>query len=152
MIILLFSSCKTLKYDEDMIPYSFIPENGASTLTKGDFQKIRFLENDVIYVMPAYFRESRGTFEGYRILLVSLLINNKYGFKDFGTVSSSEFGPLRLSDKSKTRSFLKGYSKFDFYKSLEAIAIKERYDRIQKDTIEIALGNLVFKFAPEKSN
>lgn len=136
-----------------MIVYDFIPANDRTSSVRGDFQEIDFFRGDKVYVMSGYFRENREKLEGYRILLVSLLIKKKYSFKNYGKVTSTEFGPLSISNKRKSGSkTVEEYDSFDYYVSLDDIETEERYRMIQRDTVKIFLGGLNFNFIPRAKN
>lgn len=132
--------------NDRIISYELVSPKNSFIEVIGDFQKIALTKEDFISVMPAYFR-NYGSLENE--LLVRITINKKYSFESFSSVTSKEFG----SFKSINHEWLKKNNDYDallYTVNLQEVDVVERKNRILRDTINIKIGDLEFKFTPKR--
>ncbi|NER10089.1 hypothetical protein SAMN06265375_101377 [Muriicola jejuensis] len=145
LILLGAVSCRSFKFDDRMISYTYTEPNVKPIKISGDYEVLDFTEDDPIYIMCYYFRDSEIS---PRSLIVSIVIDNKFAFESYGQVVSKEFGLIPLSDGSPFR-LLGSRKDHRYILSLDTMDMAERKSRILRDTISINFGNRSFTYAPK---
>ncbi|NNK11634.1 MAG: hypothetical protein HKP08_09850 [Flavobacteriaceae bacterium] len=142
--VFLFFSCKSFRYDDHMIAFDYLnPENKEVRLS-GDFDEIEFINGDKIYISCGYFRD----WEVYpRSLKIIIVLKKKYAFQSYGSVTSSEYGTIPLTTVNNNQRN-REMEDIRYIMSLAEIDMVERKNRILKDTIEIKLGEMSFRYVP----
>ena len=132
-------------YNKRVITYDIVSPKESFIEINGDYQKFALDKENSIGIMPAYFRLYKNQ---QNPLVVTISIDKKYSFRNFGKVVSKEFGDLNLINENVSLSNNQ-YETFSYSTTLEQIDIVEREKRILKDTLIITMGELAFKFAPK---
>lgn len=145
---MIFAGCKALSSNDRIIPYKLISPKESLIKIEGDFQKLRFFENDFINVMPAYYRDYGGL---QTFLIVRIQVNKKYSFKNYGNVVSKKFGELKLGEHKWVVE--KGeMSSVIYHKDLKNMNPIERKNKILNDTIELKIGDKKYTFTPSSTH
>lgn len=143
-ILIMLISCKSMMHNDSIISYDLIFPKESFIKINGDFQEVSFLEKELLWVMPAYFREHSKL---QNVLIVGVSAKNKFGLDRIIEISSEEFGKLNLDTIEDNRKD-KQYSYYKYLISLKDIGTVERKKRLLNDVITLKLGGLEYKFAP----
>jgi len=133
-----------MMHNDSIISYDLIFPKESFIKINGDFQEVSFLEKELLWVMPAYFREHSKL---QNVLIVGVSAKNKFGLDRIIEISSEEFGKLKLETIEDNRKD-KQYSYYKYLISLKDIGTVERKRRLLNDVITLKLGDLEYKFAP----
>lgn len=142
LLILLTVSCKAIKFNDRIITYYFIEEGKKRGETYGEYQRLPLVNDDFILINSSYFRNHHKP----NVLLVKVIVDKKYGFENFGSAYSKEFGAFEFFVQNHQAN--KNFGHYMASIDLSALDPHERKERILKDTIVVRYGSIILKFNP----
>lgn len=136
ILCLFLTSCFTGIYIPRLTPYD-VADKQNYLGDVGDFEKIRFMEDDHILVSAAFYSHNSNKTNSYS---VAVRVPSKYNLIQDVQLSSKYFGTLPI--KSKTKSVFKtDFDEVMFMKDIAKITRKSELDSIYTDTLTLSIGS-----------
>jgi hypothetical protein len=136
ILCLFLTSCFTGIYIPRLTPYD-VADKQNYLGDVGDFEKIRFMEDDHILVSAAFYSHNSNKTNSYS---VAVRVPSKYNLMQDVRISSKHFGKFPVEKKTKNV-YGKNLDEVRFNLDMSKITRKSELDSVYADTLNLTIGS-----------